>query len=153
MSFPAIGLCHARISLNIIFWQNALFWMSFPGIGLCHAPKFWNWRLDEFSINRFSSCPGNWHIRVKRFGSHFGGIPGSNMVLTLLILLKSLYLYHYNLLIERHSWIQGFIRYFKVWTLDKNRIIFILDQVLSANKIRWNECEYPSNYGTRTDLL
>ena len=53
-------------SRNIIFQLNALFWMSFPEIGLFHAPKVWNWRLDEFSRNRSSSCPRNLSIRVNR---------------------------------------------------------------------------------------
>ena len=37
MSFPEIGLCHARNSTNVIFRLNALFWMGFPENGLWHA--------------------------------------------------------------------------------------------------------------------
>ena len=48
------------------FSTNALFWMSFPEIGLFHAPKFWNWRFDEFSRNRSSPCPRKGSIRVNR---------------------------------------------------------------------------------------
>ena len=44
-------------------------WTSFPEIRLTHAPIFSkNWigankkLMDEFSRNRFSSCPGNWNL-------------------------------------------------------------------------------------------
>ena len=78
---------HRRISGKIIqyFFEISIFgasagqisgklvhiWMSFPEIGLCHALEFTNNYfsticsvLDEFSLNRSSSYPGNLPIRV-----------------------------------------------------------------------------------------
>ena len=54
-----------------IYGKLIQIWTSFPVIGLAHAQIFYkNWVstpkkfIDEFSRNRFSSCPGNWNYET-----------------------------------------------------------------------------------------